>query len=264
MTNNQKSGLSEGTLHEQLTDNSKSAFARYQDLALGSNSLWYLVKYELIMLFASWVPGALGLVLRKALYPFIIGKVGRNVVFGQGVAIRHGQKITIGDGVIIDDRAVLDAKGSSNHGIVIANNTIVSRNVVLSCKNGDITIGSDCTIGISTLVHAMEGSDVTIGDNVLIGAFCYFIGSGPYGTESLELPFKKQGMTPQGGIKIADNVWFGSHVQVFDGVIIESGSIIGASTVVNKNVGEFDVVAGVPMKVLKNRRADDYIWPQAT
>jgi acetyltransferase-like isoleucine patch superfamily enzyme len=37
-------------------------------------------------------------------------------------------------------------------------------------------------------------------------------------------------------------------------VVIESGSIIGASTVVNKNVGEFDVVAGVPMKILKNRR----------
>lgn len=256
MTNNPKPGLSEGTLHEQLTDNSKSAFARYQDLALGSNSLWYLVKYELILLFASWVPGALGLVLRKALYPFIIGKVGRNVVFGQGVAIRHGQKITIGDGVIIDDSAVLDAKGGSNRGILIANNTIVSRNVVLSCKNGDITIGSGCTIGISTLVHAMEGSNVTIGDNVLIGAFCYFIGSGPYGTASLELPFKKQGMTPKGGIKVADNVWFGSHVQVLDGVVIESGSIIGASTVVNKHIAEFDVVAGVPMKVLKNRRTD--------
>lgn len=254
MTNNSKPGLSEGTLHEQLTDNSKSAFSRYQDLALGTKSICYLLKYELIILFASWVPGALGLVLRKALYPFIIGTVGRNVVFGQSVAIRHGKKITIGDGVIIDDGAVLDAKGGTNQGIVIGSNTIVSRNVVLSCKNGDIAIGSDCTIGISTLVHAMEGSDVSLGDNVLIGAFCYFIGSGPYQSTSLELPFKKQGMTPQGGIKIADNVWFGSNVQVLDGVVIESGSIIGASTVVNNNVGEFDVVAGVPMKVLKNRR----------
>jgi len=116
MTNNPKPGLSEETLHEQLTDSSKSAFSRYQDLALGSNSIWYLIKYELIMLFTSWVPGALGLVLRKALYPSILGKVGGNVVFGQGVVIRHGQKITIGDGVIIDDSAVLDAKGSSNTG----------------------------------------------------------------------------------------------------------------------------------------------------
>jgi len=254
MSDNPKPGLSEGTLHEQLTDDSKSAFARYQDLALGSNSIWYLIKYELIMLFSSWVPGALGLVLRKTLYPLILGEVGRNVVFGQGVAIRHGQKIRIGSGVIVDDGAVLDAKGGSNTGITIGENTIISRNVVISCKNGDIAIGSGCTIGISTLVHAMEGSNVSIGDKVLIGAFGYFIGSGPYGIEDLELPFKEQGMFPQGGISIADNVWFGSNVQVLDGTRIGTGSIIGASTVVNKNVADFDVVAGVPMKVLKNRQ----------
>ena len=254
MSEQQKPGLSEGTLHEQLTDGSKSAFGRYQDLALGSNSVWYLIKYELIMLFASWVPGALGLVLRKTLYPLLLGSVGRNVIFGQGVAIRHGLKITIGDGVIIDDGAVLDAKGGANKGMSIGTNTIVSRNVVLSCKNGDITIGENCTIGISTLIHAMEGSNVTIGDNVLIGAFCYFIGSGPYGSDDLNKPFKQQGMFPQGGISVSDNVWFGSHVQVLDGVNIGHSAIVGASTVVNKHVDEFDVVAGVPMKVLKNRQ----------
>lgn len=254
MDKHARPGLSEGTLHEQLTDSSKSAFGRYQDLALGSDSVWYLLKYELIMLFSSWVPGALGLVMRKFLYPFVLGSVGRNVVFGQGVTIRHGLKIHIGDGVIVDDGAVLDAKGGANKGIQIGANTIVSRNVVLSCKNGDIQIGHGCTVGISTLVHAMEGSNVTIGDEVLIGAFGYFIGSGPYLTDDLEIPFKKQGMQPLGGISIADNVWFGSHVQVLDGVNVGTGSIIGASTVVNKSVADYDVVAGVPMRVLKNRR----------
>lgn len=249
-----KPGLSEGTLHEQLTDGSKSSFARYQDLALGSDSLWYLFKFELIMLFASWVPGALGLVLRKFLYPHILGSVGRNVVFGQNVAIRHGLKIIIGDNVIVDDGAVLDAKGGANTGIVIGADSIISRNVVLSCKNGDISIGSGCTVGISTLMHAMQGSDVSIGDKVLIGAFCYFIGSGPYATQSLELPFKEQGMLPQGGIVVANNVWFGSSVQIFDGVSIGTGSIIGASTVVNKSVDDYAVVAGVPMKQLKSRK----------
>jgi len=248
-----KPGLSEGTLHEQLTDDSKSTFARYQDLALGTNSIWYLIKYELIMLLASWVPGALGLVLRKFLYPRIIGSVGSNVVFGQGVTVRHGLKISIGNGVIVDDGAVLDAKGGHNSGIVIGDNSIISRNVVISCKNGDISIGANCTVGISTLVHALEGSNVVIGDEVLIGAFCYFIGSGPYGTESLEQPFKKQGMYPQGGIDIANNVWFGSNVQVLDGVSIGTGSIVGASTVVNKPVEALSVVAGVPMKLVKKR-----------
>lgn len=246
----------ETTLHEQLTDASKSAFARYQDLALGTDSVWYLFKYEMILLLSSWVPGALGLVLRKFLYPLILGTVGRNVVFGQGVTIRHGRKINIGDNVIIDDNAVLDAKGNTNQGINIGADTIISRGVVLSCKNGDIDIGAHCTVGINTLVHAMQGSDVSIGNDVLIGAFCYFIGSGPYGTDSLEKPFKEQGMLPQGGVSVANNVWFGSHVQVFDGVNIGTGSIVGASSVVNKDVMDYDVVAGVPMKKLKSRKLE--------
>ena len=253
MKNQQPSDTTQATLHEQLTDSSKSTIARYQELALGSGSIWYLIKYELVMLLASWVPGALGLVLRKFLYPLVIEHVGSNVVFGQGVTVRHGPKISIGDNVIIDDAAVLDAKGATNNGIVIGHNSIISRNVVLSCKNGDIAIGDNCTVGISTLVHAMEGSDIAIGDDVLIGAFCYFIGTGPYGSDELDTPFKKQGLVSYGGIDIADNVWFGSHVQVLDGVNVGTGSIIGASSVVNKSVDDYAVVAGVPIKTLKKR-----------
>ena len=136
MSDSPKPGLSEGTLHEQLTDSDKSAFARYKALAVGSDSFWYLIKYELINLLFSWLPGALGLVLRKWTYPALLGKVGRGVVFGQGVVIRHGLKVSIGDNVILDDGAVLDAKGGTNNGIDIGDNTIISRNVVLSCKNG--------------------------------------------------------------------------------------------------------------------------------
>lgn len=252
MTN---SSDSNSNLHEQLNDQSQSAFARYQNLALGTNSLWYLIKYELVMLLCSWIPGALGLVLRKFLYPTILGSVGRNVIFGKGVMIRHGLKITVSDNVIIDDEAVLDAKGGTNSGIYIGENTIVSRGVVLSCKDDNITVGANCTVGINTIVHGMQGSPVIIGDYVLIGAFCYFIGGGPYVTDDLDLPFKKQGTLPQGGINVANNVWFGSNVQILDGTSIGTGSIVGASTVVNKDVQAFDVVAGAPMKVIKSRKA---------
>lgn len=244
----------QSTLHDQLTDQNKSAMQRYQTLAIGADSLWYLFKYELIMLFFSWVPGALGLVLRKTFYPMIMNSVGRNVIFGQSVAIRHGLKINIGDNVVIDDGVTLDAKGDKNKGISIGADSIVSRNVVLSCKNGDISIGANCTIGIGTLVHAMQGSDVAIGDDVLIGAMSYFIGSGPYVSDELDVPFKKQGMQAQGGIQVADNVWFGSNVQILDGVSIGTGAIIGTSSVVNKNVDTFSISAGVPAKQIRSRK----------
>jgi acetyltransferase-like isoleucine patch superfamily enzyme len=245
----------EQSLHDQLTDSSKSAMQRYQELALGSSSIWYLIKFELIMLFASWVPGALGLVLRKLLYPRILGSVGRNVVFGQGVSIRHGLKIQIADNVVVDDQVLLDAKGESNQGISIGADTIVSRSCVLSCKNGDIEVGAKCSLGIGTIMHSTQGCNVVVGDEVLIGAYCYFVGGGGYKSDDLDASFKAQGPDPKGGIKVGNNVWFGANIQVLDGVCVASSAIIGASSVVNKSVAAFDIVAGVPAKVLRSRKS---------
>ena len=245
--------ITQKTLQDQLQDSSQSSFSRYQTLAIGNDNLWYLIKFELITLLFSRIPGALGLLLRKWFYPRILGSVGKGVVFGHSITIRHGLKVHIGDNVTVDDFAALDAKGQDNQGIQIGDNTIISRNVVLSCKGADINIGSGCTIGINSIVHALQGSPVNIGDDMLCGAFCYFIGSGPYVTDSLKTPFKKQGMTPHGGIVIDNNVWLGSNVQVLDGIKIETGSIIGSSAVVNRNVPEYSVFAGIPAKLIKKR-----------
>ena len=68
------------------------------------------------MLIAQWVPGALGLALRKTLYPLLLGACGRGVVFGQNVVLRHPHKIRIGDNVVIDDNCLLDAKGDAQPG----------------------------------------------------------------------------------------------------------------------------------------------------
>ena len=70
----------------------KGNLAKYQELVLGSKGIFKLIKYEFIMGVASWVPGAAGLLLRKKLYPKILGEVGRNVTFGQNVVLRHPGK----------------------------------------------------------------------------------------------------------------------------------------------------------------------------
>lgn len=244
----------EKTLHEQLVDSEKSAFKRYQDLALGTRSILYLIKYELIMLFASRLPGAAGLVLRKKLYPLLLGTVGRNVIFGQGVTLRHPLKIHLGDNVVIDDYATLDAKGVDNEGIRIGDNVIVSRNVVLSSKNGSLSIGNDCTFGFNTLIQAIDESKVVIGNDVLVAAFVYIIGCGPYGTDEPDVPFKRQGIVSKGGITISNNVWIGSGAQIMDGVKIGTGSIVGSNSVVSKSVESYSVSVGIPSKIVKKRR----------
>ena len=199
MNNSDQTKQAQESLHQQLTNTDKSAMRRYQDIALGTSSIWYLIKFELIMLLSSWVPGALGVVLRKLLYPRILAKVGNNVVFGQGVSFRHGLKVSIGDNVVIDDHVLLDAKGEENNGIQIGNDSILSRSVVLACKDGDITIGDKCSLGIGTIIHSTQGCNVTLGDEVLVGAYCYFVGGGAYKTADLQASFKSQGADPRGG-----------------------------------------------------------------
>ena len=89
-----------------------SPLRKYQDLVVGRRGLGRLLLHEAVILLSAWVPGALGLVLRRLLYPLLLGSVGRGVVFGQGVVLRHPHKIRLGDDVTVDDLVVLDAKGT--------------------------------------------------------------------------------------------------------------------------------------------------------
>src|SRR5918995_3168914 len=112
-------GRAPAGIQQALRDERRSALTKYQDLVVGSRSLFRLIGYELAVTFTSWVPGALGLVLRRLFYPPLLGRCGRNVTFGQGVVLRHPAKIRLGDDVVVDDLVVLDAKGESNQGITV-------------------------------------------------------------------------------------------------------------------------------------------------
>lgn len=53
---------------------------------------------------------------RSKLYPLILGEVGRGVVFGANISLRHPHKIRIADGVIVDENVLLEAKGDATTG----------------------------------------------------------------------------------------------------------------------------------------------------
>src|SRR5437870_1096815 len=104
---------------DQLFAAGTSARQKYAALVVGKGDLASLLKYELIVTLTQGCPGALGLALRKALYPSLLGSCGPNVVFGQNVVLRHPHKIHVAGNVVIDDNCLLDAKGESNAGIRI-------------------------------------------------------------------------------------------------------------------------------------------------
>src|SRR5215475_12603786 len=112
-------------VQDQLFDNRPIGRAKYSALIVGRPGLGALLKYELVVSLAQARAGALGLALRKALYPSLLGACGRNVVFGQNVVLRHPHKIRIGSNVVVDDNCLLDAKGASNSGITIADGVFI-------------------------------------------------------------------------------------------------------------------------------------------
>ena len=59
-------------INHQLLDEKKSSLQQYKDLVLGEDSFLSLIRYELITLFMSGLPGAFGLGLRKIFYPKLL------------------------------------------------------------------------------------------------------------------------------------------------------------------------------------------------
>ena len=235
----------------ELADTRRSRRQRYQELVVGRPGWWPLLRYELIVLLASWVPGALGLWLRSRLYPRLLGACGRNVAFGANVTLRHPHKIRIGDHVTIDDGGVLDAKGAANRGITIGSRVFIGRNTILTCKDGDMEIGDAVSIGFNCSLFS--ASSVRIGPSTLLAAYCFVVGGG-HEYDRVDIPIIEQAR-PSKGIEVGSNVWLGTRVTVLDGIEIGEGAIVGASAVVTEDVPPFTIVAGIPARVIRARTA---------
>ena len=67
---------------DDLSAPGRSAREKYSALVVGQPGWAALISNELVVLFSQAIPGALGLALRQALYPMLLGSCGRNVVFG--------------------------------------------------------------------------------------------------------------------------------------------------------------------------------------
>jgi acetyltransferase-like isoleucine patch superfamily enzyme len=236
-------------VQDQLFAAGKSARDKYADLVVGRRGLAALLGYECVVGLSQARAGALGLALRKWLYPRLLGSCGSNVVFGQNVVLRHPHKIHIADNVVIDDNCLLDAKGESNAGIRIGCGVFIGRNSILSCKNGDIELGDGVNIGFNCEVFS--ASRVTIGANVLLAAYAYIIG-GDHDFSDPNAPVLAQGRKSS-GVAIGEGAWLGAGAKILDGVSIGRHGVIGAGAVVRDDVAEYAIAVGIPARVVSTR-----------
>lgn len=92
-----------------------------------------------------------------------------------------------------------------------------------------------------------------IGDNVSIAVNAVFVcdSSANNGTEINEIPYVRDKLTCSKKIVVKDEAWIGANVTVLPGVTIGKCAVVGAGSVVTRDVPDYCVVAGNPAKVIR-------------
>jgi acetyltransferase-like isoleucine patch superfamily enzyme len=121
----------------------------------------------------------------------------------------------------------------------------------------EIRIGDGTYIGNRCHICACDkmriGKDVTIADNV-------FISDHLHGFEDISCGVMPQPLLLPGPVVIEDEVWLGERVCVMPNVTIGKHSVIGANSVVTKDIPPYSVAVGIPAKVIKQYNHESGKW----
>ena len=123
-----------------------------------------------------------------------------------------------------------------------------------------LTIGNYSMIGRRNMISS--GMRLTLGDYTLTGPDCRLIGADHVYDDPFR-PYISTGAAPGGTIEVGDNCWLGAAVQVIGSVKIGRGSVIGAGSLVTRDVPPFSVAVGSPARVLKRFDMSSMRWIRA-
>lgn len=144
--------------------------------------------------------------------------------------------------------------------ITLGNNCSILKGAVITAinewkifkYNPKIIIGDNVKIG--RMCHISAVNQIIIKDNVLIGGYVT-ISDNAHGSnlnlQDLMAAPADRPLFSKGPITINENVWIGDKVTIVSGVSIGKGSIIGANSVVTKDIPDGCICGGVPARILK-------------
>lgn len=178
-------------------------------------------------------------------------------------------ELSVERNIVIEKSAVVFPEASiipANGRVRIGFRTVVRGNVQCIRSHGEINIGSECYIGENT--HIWSSVDITIGNRVLIAHNCNIFDDTTHPINEIERnddfinicfngSWNEYNSYYSEAIKIEDDVWIGCNCIVLKGVTIGKGAIIGAGSVVTKNVEAYTMVAGNPAHVVRRIEHDE-------
>lgn len=121
----------------------------------------------------------------------------------------------------------------------------------ITTKGSKIIIGNNVGISGSTLCAKQS---ITIGDNVLIGSGCLITDSDAHPINWDDRLYDRNDKIKISPIVIKDNVFIGARSIILKGVTIGECSVIGAGSVITKDIPPYSLVGGNPAKIIKSLR----------
>lgn len=159
--------------------------------------------------------------------------------------------------IIQKEGRILNNRDKSS--IIIGANTIVNGELMTFKHGGKITIGDYCYIGERSKIWSAE--NIHIGNRVLIAHNVNIHDQNSHPLDSkerhidqkhiMEIGFRDDNDLNEKPIKIDDDAWIGFNSVILKGVTIGKGAIVGAGSMVTKDVPDYAVVAGSPSKIIK-------------
>ena len=125
----------------------------------------------------------------------------------------------------------------------------IEKNAYFSSK---VSLGDRSGIGVNARIHGA----CTIGNDVMMGENCTII-TRNHRYDRTDIPMQQQGFEEERPVTIGNDVWIGDNVTILPGVHIGDGCIIAAGAVVTRDVLPYKIAAGVPAKVIKDRKEQD-------
>jgi acetyltransferase-like isoleucine patch superfamily enzyme len=134
----------------------------------------------------------------------------------------------------------------------IGENTLLEPGVWITAP-GDarVRIGEGCFLNLGVMVAAV--ALVEIGDHCMFANGC-FISDGSHRFDDPTKPVTWQGFTTNGPTRIGDTVWCGANVVITSGVTVGERCVIGANSVVTRDLPPYSIAAGAPARVLRDWR----------
>lgn len=111
----------------------------------------------------------------------------------------------------------------------------------------ELYVGENTWLGVNAFIcgKVKIGANVMLGPNVVIPGANHRI-------DDLKKNMIDSGLKIKGTI-IEDDVWIGANAVILDGVTIKKGAVIGAGSVVTRDVPEYSIVVGNPAKIVRYR-----------